>query len=267
LQEGYCDYYATAMVVLARAAGMPARYVIGYIGEYYDESLDAYVITADQAHAWAEIYFPGYGWIQFEPTGGRPGIERPPEAFPELPENFQLDFTPLVQEERFDFDNWTVIFWISLLIILILVLVGWFISDLWLSRLPAEKQLPKVFRRLYRYGRWMHLPEKPGLTPYEFSHYLILHLTQLAGGSYWHDWLLVATEMIEQLSNVYVRTKFNPSSARSIDSEELFSIYKNLRRRLWLMWFLGRVYKYWFLRPLFWGEAPLTIAAFGEEEL
>ena len=63
LQKGYCDYYATAMVVMARAAGFPARYVIGYIGENYEEINQAYIITADQAHAWAEVYFPGYGWI------------------------------------------------------------------------------------------------------------------------------------------------------------------------------------------------------------
>jgi len=267
LQEGYCDYYATAMVVLARAAGMPARYVIGYIGEHYDESIDAYVITADQAHAWPEIYFPGYGWIQFEPTGGRPPIERPAESFPELPENFQLDFQPLSENEGFSFDNWATIFWISLLLVAILAIVVQYISDLWLAHLSPEKQLPKIFRRLYRFGRLIHMPDKPGLTPYEFSDYLCTHIQLLASGSYWPNWLLSGRKMVRELSQAYVRIKFNPATAETMNSKDLFGIYKRLRLTLWLVWLLGRVHKYWFLRSLFWEDAPLTIAPYIEEGL
>ena len=95
LQKGYCDYYASAMVVMARAAGLPARYVIGYIGETFDEINQVYIITADQAHAWTEVYFPGYGWIPFEPTGGRAAIDRLPEQPIALPDDFELDLTPL----------------------------------------------------------------------------------------------------------------------------------------------------------------------------
>ena len=76
LQKGYCDYYASSMVVLARASGLPARLVVGYIAERYDEDLQAYVISEAEAHSWAEIYFPGYGWIEFEPTGGREPVYR-----------------------------------------------------------------------------------------------------------------------------------------------------------------------------------------------
>jgi len=266
LQEGYCDYYASAMVVLARAAGMPARYVVGYIGEYYDESLDAYVITADQAHAWAEIYFPEYGWVQFEPTGGRPAIERPPEALPELPEDFELDFTPLIQEKPFSLDNKTLIFWITLLLVVILTLTAWGISDLWLARMPAAKGLPRLFRRLYRYGRWMHLPAEPGVTPFEFSYFLSQHLEQLASGSHWADWLLEGETLLRQITAVYVQITFNPSSSSIMVSQEIMMVYKKLRLRLWLLWFMSRIYKFWFLRPFFWVEAPLFVSSFAEEE-
>ncbi len=267
LQKGYCDYYATAMVVLARAAGMPARYVIGYIGEYYDESLGAYIITADQAHAWPEIYFPEYGWIQFEPTSGRPPLERPPEAFPELPADFQLDFAPLVPERSFSLDHGPMIFWVTLLSVIILTLLVWTISDVWLARLPADKQLPKNFRRLYRYGSWMRLPAQPGLTPSEFANYLDDHLKQLAAGSYWRDWLLAGSDMIYQITSAYVQVLFYPASAANLDSKAIMKIYKKLRLRLWLLWLLGRVYKFWVLRPFFWSEAPLIITYPVEEEL
>ncbi|MCL2253969.1 MAG: transglutaminase domain-containing protein [Lachnospiraceae bacterium] len=69
-REGYCTYYASAFVLLAREMGMPARYVQGY--SVSDEHLGAEVVTVTDhmAHAWAEVYFRGVGWIPFEPTPG-----------------------------------------------------------------------------------------------------------------------------------------------------------------------------------------------------
>ncbi len=72
LKKGYCDYYATAMTVLARAAGLPARLVIGYASGTYDPYTAQYVVRQADAHAWTEIYFAGIGWIQFEPTASQP---------------------------------------------------------------------------------------------------------------------------------------------------------------------------------------------------
>ncbi|NLK21118.1 MAG: transglutaminase domain-containing protein [Epulopiscium sp.] len=68
-RRGYCTYYATAMTVLVRALGIPARYVEGYIvSEDNEKEGDTYLITNKQAHAWTEVYFEGIGWIIFEPT-------------------------------------------------------------------------------------------------------------------------------------------------------------------------------------------------------
>ena len=75
LQKGYCDYYATAMVVLARAAGLPARLVVGYASGAYDAANARYVVTAADAHSWPEVYFAGVGWIEFEPTPARPPFD------------------------------------------------------------------------------------------------------------------------------------------------------------------------------------------------
>ncbi len=77
-REGYCDYYATAFVVMARAVGIPARLVTGYVGGQYDYNLNAYVIRQYNGHSWPEVYFPGWGWIGFEPTGSQP-VPRFPE--------------------------------------------------------------------------------------------------------------------------------------------------------------------------------------------
>ena len=70
LKQGYCDYFATAMVVLARLNGIPARLAIGYSMGQFDPRRGEYVVTEMDAHSWPELYFPGQGWIPFEPTSG-----------------------------------------------------------------------------------------------------------------------------------------------------------------------------------------------------
>jgi transglutaminase-like putative cysteine protease len=87
IEEGYCDYYSTSMVVLTRSLGIPARWVKGYSSgvlpsEEYEmfmspEELDLdpnaggeYTIRNADAHSWVEVYFEGWGWIPFEPTAG-----------------------------------------------------------------------------------------------------------------------------------------------------------------------------------------------------
>lgn len=68
-QKGYCTYYATAMTVLVRSLGIPARYVEGYLmPSEKDKASGLYIVTNKTAHAWVEVYFEGIGWIQFEPT-------------------------------------------------------------------------------------------------------------------------------------------------------------------------------------------------------
>ena len=71
-QAGYSEYFGSAMTVMLRAAGVPARMAVGYLpGEYSDE-LGAFVVRESDLHSWAEAYFPGFGWIPFEPT---PNVE------------------------------------------------------------------------------------------------------------------------------------------------------------------------------------------------
>lgn len=77
IREGYCDYYATSMVVMLRSLGIPARAVSGYAEGRYDEESRLYYITERDAHTWVEVYFPGYGWIEFEPTAGETQLNRP----------------------------------------------------------------------------------------------------------------------------------------------------------------------------------------------
>ncbi len=69
-QEGFCSHYATAFVLLARAYGIPARYVQGYRVPVGALSFVHVIIQSSYAHAWPEAYLDGIGWISFEPTPG-----------------------------------------------------------------------------------------------------------------------------------------------------------------------------------------------------
>lgn len=68
-REGYCTYYASAMTVMARLVGLPARYVSGYGLKQADRrpDTDSYVATNATAHAWTQVYFRGLGWVDFDP--------------------------------------------------------------------------------------------------------------------------------------------------------------------------------------------------------
>ncbi len=68
---GFCSYYASAMAVLLRAVGVPARVVTGFASGDYDGRQLRYRVPISAAHAWVEVYFPTYGWIEFEPTSSR----------------------------------------------------------------------------------------------------------------------------------------------------------------------------------------------------
>ena len=65
---GFCTYYASAMVVMLRAEGVPARVVTGFAMGEYDYTHNAYRVPLSASHAWVEVYFPRLGWVEFEPT-------------------------------------------------------------------------------------------------------------------------------------------------------------------------------------------------------
>jgi transglutaminase-like putative cysteine protease len=70
-KEGYCEHFATAMTMMLRTQGIPARKVEGYLpGRLLDAATGAREVDASAAHAWVEVYFPGYGWLKYDPTPG-----------------------------------------------------------------------------------------------------------------------------------------------------------------------------------------------------
>ena len=69
-KQGHCEYFASSMAVMLRTLHIPARVVNGFRSEEFNDVTSTYVIRAKNAHSWVEAYFPGFGWITFDPTPG-----------------------------------------------------------------------------------------------------------------------------------------------------------------------------------------------------
>jgi protein-glutamine gamma-glutamyltransferase len=81
-RAGHCEYFATAMTVLLRSVGIPARYINGFqTGEFNDVGGD-FIVRASDAHSWVEVFFPSNGWLTFDPTP--PSNDGPPGLFAQL---------------------------------------------------------------------------------------------------------------------------------------------------------------------------------------
>ncbi len=76
-RAGHCEFFATAMVVLLRCAGVPARIATGFRGGEWNEFGRFYAIRQDFAHVWVEVLFPDFGWVAFDPSPAAPDTELP----------------------------------------------------------------------------------------------------------------------------------------------------------------------------------------------
>ena len=205
-RRGYCNYYASAEVVLLRSLGIPARLAVGFSQGTYEEAADAtfagtYHVVEKNAHAWVEVFFPNYGWVEFEPTVSEAPLVRPvrpadtagseaPNPDTPRPTPTKTPAGPATPDEPQDTATgnlpWGVIGRTAALIaggvlaiviaavalLLRLGLIGWeSLGPLgeWVMRrrhaLPSP--IGAIYLRLERAGRWLGLPLPPTLTPHE----------------------------------------------------------------------------------------------------
>lgn len=153
LRRGYCDYYATAMVVLARVNGLPARFVSGYTSGTYDAPNAQYVIRELNAHSWVEIYFPEIGWVEFEPTASEPEIQRQREEDLNLPPPSEDQQTAAQLLTRFRLER--ILLWLSPLGgLLLLGVLYFFVIQRWLLlRFEPKLAIHRIYQMFYRAGR------------------------------------------------------------------------------------------------------------------
>jgi transglutaminase-like putative cysteine protease len=100
-KRGFCNYYATAEVIMLRAVGIPARMTVGFAqGEF--KSPDTYVVRQRDLHAWPEVYFPGVGWVEFEPTTNQAPLVRPLDANPSASAPDEESHAEIAHEHQMD---------------------------------------------------------------------------------------------------------------------------------------------------------------------
>ncbi len=236
LKKGYCDYYATAMVVLARAAGVPARLVIGYASGTYDMYNARYVVTEADAHAWVEVYFPTYGWVEFEPTGNQPEVDR--AQLSEIEEEaYEALMEPLVPEEPEPTTaGW--FGWSWLLSGLIVAVVGLGGSTLvevwWLSRRAPVESLGAIYRQLRYHARRLGTDQQGGETPTEFGDAFAARLIKIGPEVYWPDRLFPAEWEVRQLMALYVKASYAPEPPTVAEMKGAIRLWLRLRLRLWM---------------------------------
>lgn len=243
LQTGYCDYYATSMVVLARAAGIPARMVVGYSSGRYDADLEAYIVTEDQAHSWAEIYFPGYGWVEFEPTAGLPTqVRRDSYRRIEQGEFDRLFKLERAERLRRDLDrvtqdrNWKLAISVSLLVIFIGG-VAWFVIDRWrLLRLTSAEVSSEIYKQIQQHSTKLKIVTDIGITPYELTDTVVNHLTQMTRIKSVGRFFVPAQGEINFLTNNYVQVSYSPHKLGDDAKGEMLRTWLKLRMRFWIAW-------------------------------
>jgi transglutaminase-like putative cysteine protease len=238
LKKGYCDYYATAMVVLARASGLPARFVSGYAPGDYDAANAQYIVRELHAHSWAEVYFPGIGWIEFEPTASQPEIERAAE---EGITNAQPDPTAAQLLNRFRLE--TLLSWLSSFLVIPLGVVLYFTwMERWLYlRLAPATAVEKTYRRLYRLGRRLAGERTQAETAFEFMQKVIEKIDHIKARSRFTDYLLRAQQDVRLLTGLYQDTLFAQHRINRDDARTAFNTWRHLRLRLLVATIIDRL--------------------------
>jgi hypothetical protein len=230
LKTGYCDYYATAMAVLARASGIPSRLSIGYAsGNYYPE-LAIYRVSEANAHSWPELYFPGIGWVEFEPTASLPQIERP-KGLQLADDQFPV---PLVKEAEplFPFNFNAPGLWFAGLLLVVGCVVAWLIGDTWrLKRLVPQQTIRILYARLLKRGSSLGVRVQTGDTPNEFTNRLINVYRRLVEGKPWEPAFDVLQRESLRLVGLYNRSIYSQKP----DTLNAVRIWQLLRWRLWLL--------------------------------
>ena len=192
-QDGYCSYYATAFVLLARAYGLPARYVQGFRVPPGVIVGSKATVLSSYAHAWPEVYLEGIGWLVFEPTPGKQrfvrwstteerrthieGAGNSPSGYaagassPSLSENELSEETEEEEAPRFILHWYHIVIPISagLLLALLLLAIDQLIRKIRYDRMSAREKGLWLCRRNIDALKRMHLVREDGETLEEFA--------------------------------------------------------------------------------------------------
>ncbi|NIN69392.1 MAG: hypothetical protein GTO63_32850 [Anaerolineae bacterium] len=232
-REGYCNYYASAMVVMARTVGIPSRLAVGYGRGEFDDETGLYAVLERDAHAWVEVYFPQYGWVEFEPTASEQPIPRPGRTEEQLPERpggdvdsqLERDLDRLRAEEE-EIGGPAITSTVqrgssSLAPILagIAVVVSAAAAIVWFVRRwtpEGASYVGRIYGRMCQYARFMGVGAEASQTPYEYAS--VLGESMPSGAP-----------MVEHIATLYVQDRFAPHGVDLVGEQEADGAWRKLR--------------------------------------
>ena len=245
---GYSDYFASAMTVMLRISGIPARLATGYSSGTYLPDENSSTIKDSDSHGWVQVYFPNYGWIDFEPTPNwskysRLQREKTPSPFirsgsvykdgnsPKLPDDFYDELGPdsEVSENTRRTVNFILkkSFLVPISIIFSIVLLSLGLITFWRWGLSGLSQAEKLTIKMYRIGALVGTSKTKYQTIGEFSSKISTKYPS------------IQTE-IYTIAYAFMKEKYSPQSSYS---ENLDTCWKTIRNYLWRE-IVGRSFKW-----------------------
>jgi transglutaminase-like putative cysteine protease len=246
-KRGFCNYFATAMTLMARELGIPARVAVGYTNGQYNNTTGLWNVVGTDAHAWTQVYFAGYGWINFEPSATFAAFARPLTPALSTPGTIlspiagnKTDTNRLQQELQNQqhgggsgSDNGSsangnqVRLDLSLVVLLLIVfiLVGGLYFNFWWRRLFRGLSLPsQIYGRVSVLASWAGISSSRTQTPHEYMQTLTTIAPEEA-------------VIFERLGDIYARERWadphssdHPSQTGEVTT--VAGLWKSLQPRL-----------------------------------
>ncbi len=243
-REGYCDYFASSMVVMLRSLGIPARVAAGYATGEYDPERGVWLVRESSSHSWPEVFFPRFGWIEFEPTPSQeaivraegtldePGSADPGESNLSSSSSGDYLYDDLFFDDLFERDLGTgyvggtstdttplevgrnVVFGL-----LALALACFLLRYLWRRGLDELEPVQRTWVKTWRLANWFVLPHRPDQTAHEYAAELGRLIPTYAGN-------------LRQIADAYVRTVFGRKPLDERERVRLDASYRSLRPAL-----------------------------------
>ena len=215
-RKGYCTYYATAMVMMARLLGIPTRMVNGFSQGHLDLRRKVWEVDGSDAHSWVQAYFPGYGWVNFDPTPGYTTNAAPtqqstpppvPTTKPTRPATTPvtrkgggsglLPTTPANTSGTLNGAGQTLLVGLTIgsLLLSLLVLLLALVTRWWRNLYPESTVIAGMYWRFCHVAQWVGCGPKESQTPYEYSFLLSQRLPRHA-------------TPLRRLTELFVREKY-----------------------------------------------------------
>lgn len=259
-QQGYCNYYASSMAIMLRHLGIPARLSVGYATGEKQPQTGLYRLRNNDAHVWVEVYFPRYGWIEFEPTAAEPALARPSGEIETSDEEGSLlsgRGVNLEEEGNVPIDEEalgdgaapppsapTLLEGTGGRLLLLAAVLGILLVGLWstrrMSRPRGQRKRPvfrtvpqgfsvRLWEKLMRWARRFSLGQHPSLTPLEQA------------AAFAHA-IPDAAEGIDSIAQLYAEDTYSPHQISPEEASDAQLSWLTIRPIFWRYWLRQRLH-------------------------